>query len=144
MVFCKRKPRQGHPLFSYGGSNVEIVDMFKYLGIMFGYNGTFTKCRKYVIEQATKAMWCLIRKCRRLSLPPSIQLSLFDQLVVPVLLYGVEVWGAENLQPIEQLHLRFCKLLLCVKKSTPSCIVYGELGRSPLEVVVKQRMVAYW
>jgi hypothetical protein len=143
MIFCKRKPRV-FPEFKYNGNIVELVDTFKYLGVMFAYNGSFVKCRKHIVEQATRAMWCLLRKCRKLALPPSVQLTLFDQTVVPVLLYGVEVWGFENMHTIEQLQLKFCKLVLQVKKSTPSVMVYGELGRVPLENIIIQRMVAYW
>ena len=71
-------------------------------------------------------------------------MKLFDQVVVPILTYGCEVWGFENLGIIEKLHLQFCKLVLQVKKSTPNCMVYGELGRQPIDVIVKGRMLAYW
>jgi hypothetical protein len=35
---------------------------------------------------------------------------------------------------IERVHLKFCKLLLRLKASTPNFMVYGELGRYPLEI----------
>ena len=28
--------------------------------------------------------------------------------------------------------------------STPNCMVYGELGRYPLEIDIKVRMISYW
>jgi hypothetical protein len=31
-----------------------------------------------------------------------------------------------------------------LKNSTPNCIVYGELGRSPLDVFVKSRIDGFW
>ena len=31
-----------------------------------------------------------------------------------------------------------------VKKCTPNCIVYGELGRVPMSVNIKARMVGFW
>ena len=34
--------------------------------------------------------------------------------------YGCEVWGFENIDAIESLFLQFCKIILGVKKSTPS------------------------
>jgi hypothetical protein len=39
------------------------------------------------------------------------------------------------------------KFLFCIKKGTiifPNFIVYGELGRFPLEIRVKLRMISYW
>jgi hypothetical protein len=56
-----------------------------------------------------------------------------------ILLYGSEVWGYENLKILEQIHLKFCKRILKVRNTTPNVIVYGELGRFPLEIRVKLR-----
>ena len=41
-------------------------------------------------------------------------------MVKPILLYGCEVWGFSNNDMIEDVHLKFCKLLLHLKSSTPS------------------------
>jgi hypothetical protein len=45
----------------------------------------------------------------------------------------------EGLKIIEQIHLQFCK-----RTTTPNVMVYGELGRFPLQIKVKMRMVSYW
>ena len=45
---------------------------------------------------------------------------------------------------IERVHLKFCKLLLGVKKSTPSFMIYGELGICPMYVFIKSRIINYW
>jgi hypothetical protein len=51
-------------------------------------------------------------------------------MVKPVLLlYGCEIWGMGNNDILERVHLTFCKSLLNLRTSTPSCMVYGELGR---------------
>ena len=39
-------------------------------------------------------------------------LDLFDKTVVPVLLYGCEVWGYENNIAVDMVFLKFCKYLL--------------------------------
>lgn len=69
---------------------------------------------------------------------------MFDSMIQPILLYGSEVWGFENVKIIEQIHLKFCKRILKVRNTTPSFMVYGELGRNPLEISVKLRMVSFW
>ena len=61
---------------------------------------------------------------------------MFDAKVAPILLYGADVWGYENNDILETLHLEFCKYILKVKNSTPNCIIYGELVRVPLDVSV--------
>jgi hypothetical protein len=64
--------------------------------------------------------------------------------VKPILLYGCEIWGFSNIELLERIQLKFCKLLLNLKKSTPNFMVYGELGVYPLSVSVKVRMVNFW
>ena len=71
-------------------------------------------------------------------------LKLLDSTVLSILLYGSEVWGYSNLDCIEKLHLKFCKILSVVKKSTANVMVYGELGRHPISVQVKSRMLNYY
>ena len=73
-----------------------------------------------------------------------MKLSLFDIMIVPILLYGSKVWGICGYQEIDKLHLKFCKRMLSVKQHTPSCAVYGELGRFPLSNICIERSLKYW
>ena len=77
-------------------------------------------------------------------MPVDIQFKLFDSLVLPILLYCCEIWGFEKLEDIEQVHLIFYKIILCVKKSTPNVMIYGELGRFPLKYKIYSRVINYW
>ena len=61
-----------------------------------------------------------------------------------MLTYGSEIWGYENIDTLEKLHVKFCKLLLNLKTSTPNFMLYGELGRYPLNVIVKLTMLSFW
>jgi len=38
----------------------------------------------------------------------------------------------------------FCKLILHLKQSTPNLMVYGELGRYSISVIMKVRMIRFW
>ena len=89
-------------------------------------------------------MYGVIRKIRQFNLPVVCQLDLFDKMVLPVLLYGCEIWGFENLDIIERVHLKFLKHILYLKSSTPNYMVYGETGRFPLSVIIYSRIVSYW
>ena len=44
-------------------------------------------------NQACIAMFSLLKKGRKLGLYIDVQLQLFDSLILPILLYGCEVWG---------------------------------------------------
>ena len=69
---------------------------------------------------------------------------LFDKMIVPILLYGSEVWGLDEIDQIERVHLQFCKNILRLRKCTASYFVYGELGRRPLACKMYLRIVKYW
>ena len=97
-----------------------------------------------LLEQAKKASFSVIRKIRKLGLPIDVQLKLFDTMIVPILLYGSEVWGFENCEVIEAYHFKFCKLMFYLKPSTPKVMVYGELGRFPMTVFIQTRMINFW
>ena len=80
-------------------------------------------------------MYSLLSKSYSLDLPIDILLELFDQLVIPVLLYGSEVWGFEVIRNLEVFHMKFCKQILKLNRSTANCMVLGELGRLVLRSI---------
>jgi hypothetical protein len=143
VIFAKGKVRR-YPDFMFGVDVLKVVDDYVYLGAMFNYNGKLDKAMNKQISQARRAMFALLTKARRLSLPIDIQCELFDKMILPILLYGCEVWGSANLTHIEIFYRKFLKMLLKLHKSTPNCIVYGELGKRSLESVVSKRMISYW
>ena len=54
------------------------------------------------------------------------------------------MWGFSNTDALEKVQLKFCKLLLGLKSSTNSAMIYGELGLYPLNIDIKIRMISYW
>ena len=65
-------------------------------------------------------------------------------MVIPVILYGCEIWGHRNLDILERLQLKFCKMVLKLKQATPDVMVYGESGRYKLEYYAKKRIINFW
>ena len=142
-------------IFSYGRLNkdlhfylnnteLEILNEFRYLGVQFSRTGSFNIAKKHIAEQANKALFSLLRKIRNLSLPFDVQIDLFNKTIKPVLLYGCEVWGYGNCDIIERVHLKFLKIIFNLKRSTPSFMIYGELGITPITVDIKARLASYW
>ena len=143
VIFSKRKIKE-KPVFTYNGENLAVVDDFVYLGFTFTHNASFIKHKKHLLEQGRKAMFSVLRKTRKLNLPVDMQLQMFDCMVVPILLYGAEIYGYEKSDIIESLFLQFYKIIMCFKKCTPNAILYGELGRYPADILIKSRMVGFW
>ena len=98
----------------------------------------FKLAKQKNIEKATKAMYEVIRRVKRHDLSIECLLDLFDKIVKPILLYGCEVWGFSDNYVIEKNHLKFCKLILHLKQSTPYFMIYGELGRFPLYIDINK------
>ena len=122
MIFSKRKLRQ-HFEFQLDGQIIEIVDLFSYLGLIFKSNGSFSDAKKNLVNQAQKSLYSIYKIKRNQAVPIDLQLKLFDSMVVPILLYGCEVWGYENIKIIEQVHLGFCKRILKVRQTTPNYMI---------------------
>ena len=84
---------------------------------------------KDLINSASKAMFCLLKRARNIDLSLDVIIKAFDVMIQPILIYGCEVWGYENLNIVEKLHLKFLKLAAGLKQSTPNVMVYGEPNR---------------
>lgn len=81
---------------------------------------------------------------KRYKLKTSTVCQLFDAFVGATLNYGCEIWGFSKATEIERVHLKFCKFVLGVKRSTTNMGVYGELGRYPLYIERYVRIIKFW
>ena len=125
-------------------TKLEIVHEYKYLGIYLSRSGSFNTTKKYIAEQANKALFSLQRKIRSLELSFDLQIALFNKTVKPVLLYCSEIWGMGNCDIIERIQLNFLKHIFNLKRSTPTFMIYGELGITPISVEIKTRAISFW
>ena len=64
--------------------------------------------------------------------------------MLPILLYGSEVWGYADLLQVEVFHRKFLRLIIHMNRCIPDCMIHGETGRGPILNVVKCRMVSFW
>ena len=128
----------------YSNTLLEVVDNFKYLGTMFYKNGGWNRTQKYLSDYGSFAFHNLNRLFQNITLSDTEKFKLFDCLVGSVLSYASEVWSFHKAPDVERLHTRFCRNILGVKKSTSLSALYCELGRKPLIVFRKLRIIRYW
>ena len=128
----------------YDGTQIQIVNQFNYLGMLFNYNGKFNETQKHVAQQGRKAYFAINSKLKSQYFNVQTQCSVFDTYVDSILSYSSEIWGFHKAPDVEKIHIDFCKKILGVKKSTCNSLVYYELGRLPLYILRKLRIIKYW
>ncbi len=80
--FARYKTRLNNiPTFKFGNIDLEQLEDYIYLGICFNGNGSFVKAKTLLHDKASKPMYSLIQKGRRLNLPTDSMLNLFDSCV---------------------------------------------------------------
>ena len=142
IAFCSRNRRID--TIKIGNHPLEWIDSYKYLGTMFSKSGSFINMRKHLTSQANKAMHLLYKRINNLQLPFDLCLKLFDNTILPILLYAVEIWGFEDINMLERIHCSILRYIFKLKKSTPLYMLYAATGRFPLIITIKARMINFW
>ena len=137
IIFNKRYTINLH--FKLGEHEIEVIEKYKYLGTLFYKSGSFIHAKKHAAEQARKLMHLLFMRANNLDLdlPIDLQLKLFDNIVLPILIYSSEIHGYGNLDINERVHTEFLRKITKSRKSTPKYMLYAELGRNPIQNDVK-------
>jgi len=96
----------------YNGISLDIVNSFKYLGVVFSIYGSFRKATVEIAKQAERKMYNLLAQCKSIALHINIKIDILNKMVKPILLYGCECWGYGNNAVLEKLQLKFLKTIL--------------------------------
>ena len=145
IIFRNGGPIRHNEHVFYRGDPILCVTYYKYLGMMFSSRLCWTVALQTLASQADKAIFKIkntIKTCG--GIPITLALDLFDKIVLPILIYGAEIWGTKYAGPIEAVHIKYCKYILRVSSSTSNAAVMGELGRYPLYIHYFCRCVKFW
>ena len=78
----------------YQGTQIEIVSIYKYLGLYFTPKLIWTKTKELTAMQAQKAVCSIFKFQKKFGhFCPNDAFKLFDSMVKPILCYGSELWG---------------------------------------------------
>ena len=134
--------------FYLGTNRLENVRSYKYLGLVITPSGEIRSALDDLRGRALKAYMAMKSKlgiCFRDNIADTIML--FESLVKPILLYGSDFWGClkhPHNNPVENLHMQFCRQVLGVQKNTSNCGVLLELGRTPLMMEAQKLSLKNW
>ena len=140
-----------NPSFSYNNKTLDVVNQYKYLGILFNTcqslkANIFKDAVDQISLKATRAIFKIKKDTKVVGkLPPGVLFKLFDSLVMPILEYGSEIFfrNKESLQ-LEKVQLKFLKMSLSVNSNTSTLAVYGDTGRHNLFVRQCSKAIKYW
>ena len=136
-----------------GGTPIEHVSTYCYLGVIISSNGKFTQAVKSLYRKGLGAYFSPRNSVDRRFINAACLQKLFNMLVCPILSYGCQVWcptlpvvktitagfkrkaNLDQLLPnlakgcSEQVHLRHLKYLLGINRRSSNLAAWGETGQ---------------
>ena len=98
----------------------------------------------HLIKLKQNKLFSLIRKTRQLNLTFEVSVELFERLIIPILLYGSEIWGYEDPKQLQTTFNNIMRKFLRLHKTTPMCMINGELGLKEISEYIENRMINFW
>jgi len=153
MVFHSKfaSARDRHAQFSYNAAELERVESFKYLGVLFSLKGRhkFRECVDFRLEQARRVLGLWRRRCSVWLFDPSTATQLLKTCVIPVLEYGIAMWRPGDYRATEWLKVerfwRLCaRVILGVPVRTPVAACLGDLGWRPFWTRAAWQAATLW
>ena len=156
VVFFKQwAPRNLNWVFN--DKRVKEVQEFTYLGVVLhskGFKFSVSKAIKRRALKAKNALFSIFGSCQGQNVfDTPVLTKLFDGVVIPSALYGVEVWGVDVCEmgderhiymPLEETQILFMRMALMISKHTPHVAMMKELKRQFLFDICLKRCVGFW
>jgi hypothetical protein len=92
---------------------------------------------------ANRAMFLLLKICHTACFLWIFNLNCFKNVFTRFCCMVVKCGFFSDIKLCKRFQLRFFKPVLKLNKTTPSCIVLGEVGMFPIELKIKNRMFSY-
>ena len=138
--------------FKVGATPIENVKTFTYLGFAISAkNCQFQTTIDDLSMKANRAIFALRNKIKISKLPTKLALKIFNSQIVPILLYGSEIWGPYmefsfdtwDKTKIERTQTKFLKQTLGCNTQTSNNMIRADIGSRPLINQVINRYISY-
>ena len=153
MIFSQNTLNESMYGFYYNHNTIEIVNQYKYLGLVFRSDGKLKFSAEQLSERARKAYYAI-----KTNIPASTNFSaetllkLYQSMIIPILTYSSEVWITDykcNLMssdnfPFEKTQNQIFKDILGVHSKSSNIAVLYELGQLPLFFKCYENMFKFY
>jgi Reverse transcriptase (RNA-dependent DNA polymerase) len=139
--------------FYYDGHRLDVVDEFKYLGLIFNKSGSLHQADK----QWARALYGAIKHVLSLAKEHGLRdrldviLQLYQSYALPIGMYGSHVWSTMYLKPdkiwssrVELQHLFFLRHLFGARKDTCTWSLLSESGQRPFQFYWWRAVLNFW
>lgn len=115
--------------WTLGEEKIEIVNEYKYLGVILTYNLSLLKhldLKLATAKNAINATWISYINNPKISILN--KLKIFNAAARSIMFYSVQIWGFKQYDQVEKLFRFFIKKLLFLPRNTPNYMLHLETG----------------
>ena len=99
--------------------SIKVTSVYKYMDLLSTLKLSWYLAKRKLALQARKAIFRIYQFQRPFGkFSYKEYFKIFDSLVMPILTYGVEIWGFEISDSKEQIHYKFCNDFLGLNRSS--------------------------
>ena len=131
--------------FRLKNADLEIVEEYKYLGLVFNEFYEMGKTVEFLSSSAGRALGAIIAKFRQYKdVGYNTFTKLYESCVKPILEYGSEIWGYKVFKSCGQIQQRAIRYFLGVHRFAPIAGLVGEMGWPDPTIRNRLNMLRYW
>jgi len=148
MHFCQMRKVHADPILYLDGTEIPVVDEYKFLGLIFDKKLTFIPHIKYLKDRCTKALQ-LIRVVAHTDWGADRQvlLRLYRSLIRSKLDYGCFIYGSAResyIKSLDTIHHQGLRLVLGAFRTSPAESLYAEAHEAPLALRRQKLAMQYF
>ena len=131
--------------FHFGDNSLDIVSVYKYLGVQFDENLNFETNAAVLADAAGKALGAIRSKLKILKECGFNSFStLFDSGVLTIADYAAAIWGTKTFSKTEQVSYKAARYFLGVHRFAPVEALLGDMGWPTARKRHRLLILKYW
>ena len=132
-------------VFKIGDNAIDIVDHYKYLGVIFDQYLNFNYNVDTLANSAGRALGSLISKYKlNKDMGIGTYTKFFDSCVAPILDYASGIWGFGRFEQCETIMNRAMRVYMGVHRFAPTLALQGDMGWLSCKTRRKLKIVQFW